>query len=189
MFVPRRLTVLRHRAGLSQEDVARRVTAALRRRVDRTAIGRIENGGRGVGFDEAIALAAAIGVPVTELVGTPLAANVEWLEMHLRALREDEAEAQEKLRWATTARKDAEEALEALLALEEAARSTDPRVRAELVPLALACLRTGLPYVADDEALADAGLTPEQIDQVNRTRLEEEAEAFEGQQPGAVQAE
>ena len=189
VFVPRRLAVLRRRAGLSQEDVARRLSAALGRKVDRTAVGRIENGGRGVGFDEAIALAAAIGVPLTELVGTPLAANIEWLEMHLRALKEDERQAQEKLRWATTARTDAEEALEALTAFSEAAGSADPDLRRQLVPLALSCLRTAMPYLADSDVLADAGLTPEQIEQINQERLEEETEAFESQQPQAQQPE
>jgi transcriptional regulator with XRE-family HTH domain len=189
VFVPRRLAVLRRRAGLSQEEVARRLSAALGRKVDRTAVGRIENGGRGIGFDEAIALAAAVGVPVTELVGTPLAANIEWLELHLRALEEDERQAQEKLRWATLARTDAEDALDALAALAEAASSTDPDLRRQLVPLALSCLRTAMPYLADAEALADAGLTSEQIEQVNQMRLEEEAEAFESQQPGAKEPE
>lgn len=189
MFVPRRLAVLRRRAGLSQEEVARRLSAALGRKVDRTAVGRIENGGRGIGFDEAIALAAAVGVPVTELVGTPLAANIEWLELHLRALEEDERQAQEKLRWATLARTDAKDALDALAALAEAASSTDPDLRRQLVPLALSCLRTAMPYLADAEALADAGLTSEQIEQVNQMRLEEEAEAFESQQPDAQQPE
>lgn len=183
--MPRRLTVLRHRAGLSQEDVARRVSAALGRKLDRTAIGRIESGGRGVGFDEAIALAAAIGVSVTELVGTPLAANIEWLEMHLRALREEERLAQDRLVASRVATAAAEETLETLLALEEAARSADPALRAEVVRLALACGRTAMPYLADDEALAEAGLTPEQIEQVNKTLLDEEADALESQQADA----
>ncbi len=109
----------------------------------------------------------------------------DWLELHLRALEEDERLAQQKLKWATLARTDAEEAVDALGALVEAAGSADPHLRRQLVPLALACLRTAMPYLADTEALADAGLTPEQIEQVNQMRSEAETEALESQQPGA----
>ncbi len=66
----RRLRELRQRGGLTQQQLADRMSAA-GPRMHRSAIAKIESGDRVVSVGEAFQLAAALGVPVAALVTDP----------------------------------------------------------------------------------------------------------------------
>lgn len=57
-----RLAVVRRAKGLTQDDVAQQA------RMDRSALARLECGGRSVTLGEAVALAAAVGEPLSVLL-------------------------------------------------------------------------------------------------------------------------
>ena len=64
----RRLRAERERLGMTQTDLARAVARLLGQNVDPSAINRIELRTRSVRLDEAAAMAAVLGVPLTVLV-------------------------------------------------------------------------------------------------------------------------
>ena len=64
----RRLRAERERLGMTQTDLARSIARLLGQNVDPSAINRIELRTRAVRLDEAAAMAAVLGVPLTVLV-------------------------------------------------------------------------------------------------------------------------
>lgn len=66
----RRLRQERKRASISQAELARRIAQFLGTAVDPSAVTRIEQQTRAVRLDEAVAAAAALGVPLTALIST-----------------------------------------------------------------------------------------------------------------------
>lgn len=64
----RRLRAERERLGVTQTDLARSVAQLLGQNVDPSAINRIELRTRAVRLDEAAAMAAVLGVPLTVLI-------------------------------------------------------------------------------------------------------------------------
>ncbi|MFE7117084.1 helix-turn-helix domain-containing protein [Streptomyces sp. NPDC057654] len=83
-YFARRLRQERERCGVSQRELARRMSALLGSNVESTAITRIEQQTRAVRLDEAVTAAEALGVPLITLVSDNYA-------------RENEAQIQKQL--------------------------------------------------------------------------------------------
>lgn len=79
----RQLRIAREEAGLSQTELARRMSERLPKGIDGTAITRMESGGRMVRLDDAIAAADVLGVPLASLINEPVGA----LESRMDELR------------------------------------------------------------------------------------------------------
>ncbi|MFJ5108145.1 MULTISPECIES: helix-turn-helix domain-containing protein [unclassified Glutamicibacter] len=94
----RRLRQERVAAGMSQTELARRISECLGTAVDGSAITRIESQGRSVKLEEAVAAAQALGVPLAVLVSgeSPAEARVDELRrrLELQQNRADAAEAE-----------------------------------------------------------------------------------------------
>lgn len=80
----RRLREERERAGLSQVEFARRLSAVLAREFDPSSLTRVEQQKRGVKLDEAVRIAEVLGVPLANLLRDSSLAEDE-----LAQLRED----------------------------------------------------------------------------------------------------
>ncbi|GAB3616592.1 hypothetical protein GCM10027416_11490 [Okibacterium endophyticum] len=82
-----RLREERQRAGLSQAQLAQRMSEALGTGIDASAVSRIENpsSGRIIKLDEAAAAAGALGVPLSALLSEqdPVEARLEELQREL----------------------------------------------------------------------------------------------------------
>lgn len=72
-----RLRSERDRLGISQADLARRMSALLGHNVEPTAITRMEHRTRAVRLDEAVAAAEALGAPLTALLHEDPAAETD----------------------------------------------------------------------------------------------------------------
>ncbi len=72
-----RLRAERERAGLSQSELAERVSARLGETFYSTAVTKVEKRDREVKLDEAVALADALGVPLVALMTEPDAIGIE----------------------------------------------------------------------------------------------------------------
>jgi transcriptional regulator with XRE-family HTH domain len=64
----RRMRDERTRSGVSQAVLAERMSTLLGYGVDSSSVTRIENGGRGLRLDEAVAIAHVLGVPMAALL-------------------------------------------------------------------------------------------------------------------------
>lgn len=83
----RRLREERERAGISQMELARRMTERLSSRIDSTTITRMEKGERTVRLDEAVVAAEALQLPLSELLsahGASLLARIDDLRFSLK---------------------------------------------------------------------------------------------------------
>lgn len=82
----RRMREVREQAGMSQVELARRMAAQMGSRVDPPTITRMENGERAVRIQEAVAAAAALEVPLDELLrlgGTNAEARIATVRFSL----------------------------------------------------------------------------------------------------------
>lgn len=101
----RRLRQERVAAGMSQADLARRISENLGTAIDGSAITRIENQGRSVKLEEAVAAAQALGVPLAVLVSgkSPTEARVDELRRGLELQQNRAAAAEAEFRQAQAA--------------------------------------------------------------------------------------
>lgn len=83
----RRLRMERERQGLSQAELARRVTEVLGVNVDKSAVARIEQQTRAIRLDEAAAMAEVLGLPIAALLSDRSAEENEALKQQYLADR------------------------------------------------------------------------------------------------------
>ncbi|GAB3944131.1 hypothetical protein GCM10029976_067760 [Kribbella albertanoniae] len=83
----RRLRMERERQGLSQAELARRVTEVLGVNVDKSAVARIEQQTRAIRLDEAAAMAEVLGLPIAALLSDRSAGENEALKQQYLADR------------------------------------------------------------------------------------------------------
>ncbi|MFB6724944.1 helix-turn-helix domain-containing protein [Kribbella sp. NPDC056345] len=81
----RRLRMERERQGLSQAELARRVTEVLGVNVDKSAVARIEQQTRAIRLDEAAAMAEVLGLPIAALLSDRSAEENEALKQQYLA--------------------------------------------------------------------------------------------------------
>lgn len=88
----RRLRQEREAAGVSQVELARRISEQLGASIDPTAITRIESQERAVRLDEAVIAARALDLPLTVLLGEAVEEELDHaIQQYLRQLTEAEA--------------------------------------------------------------------------------------------------
>lgn len=115
----RRLREARQAAGISQTELARRISERLDGRLDGPTITRIEKRERSVRIEEAVAAAQALDVPLAALVTdeTPGAARLRELRHALGEQRSRAATAEVEFQEAQIAMVEIERAIEEIEAL------------------------------------------------------------------------